>query len=120
MRVHGLGCRLASRAVPTSPTPYRRGVGIPEPEVHFDASSPHHRRGRWGRPPTSTRPTKTTALTPLQREILVLVMNGLTNREIADRLGMTAGGIGTQVGRIVQKLGLTQRAELVATAAWSC
>ena len=61
-------------------------------------------------------------LTPLQREVLVLVGSGLTNREIAARLSATPGWVGTQVGRIVQRLGLTCRAELVAWAArrgWS-
>lgn len=56
-------------------------------------------------------------LTPLQREILVLVGVGLTNREIAARLGTTPGWVGTQVGRIVQRLGLTCRAEVAAWAA---
>lgn len=59
------------------------------------------------------------ALTPLQRDIAVLVMDGLTNQEIANQLGMTAGGVGTQIGRIVQKLGLTRRAELEASGTWS-
>ena len=54
------------------------------------------------------------ALTPLQRDILVLVVNGLTNREIADRLGLTPGLIGTHIGRIMCKLGVTSRAALAA------
>lgn len=53
-------------------------------------------------------------LTPLQREVLVLVVVSLTNREIAARLGTTPGWVGTQVGRIVQRLGLTRRAEVAA------
>ena len=53
-------------------------------------------------------------LTPLQREVLILVGGGLTNREIAARLGTTPGRIGTQVGRIVQRLGLTRRSEIEA------
>ena len=53
-------------------------------------------------------------LTPLQREIVGLIVNGLTNREIAARLGTTPGQVGTQVGRIVQRLGLSRRSEIVA------
>ena len=53
-------------------------------------------------------------LTPLQLQILVLVRNGLTNREIGDRLGGTAGMVATQVGRILERLGLTRRSEIVA------
>ena len=56
----------------------------------------------------------TPALTPHQREIALLVGEGLTNREIAARLGTTPGWVGTQVGRIVQRLGLTCRADIAA------
>ena len=56
-------------------------------------------------------------LTPLQREVLALIGGGLTNREIAARLGTTSGWVGTQVGRIVQRLGLSCRAEVAAWAA---
>ena len=55
-------------------------------------------------------------LTPLQREIVGLVMAGPTNREIAAQLGTTPGWVGTQVGRIVQRLGLTCRADIAARA----
>jgi DNA-binding NarL/FixJ family response regulator len=63
------------------------------------------------------RPQETTyalTLTPNQREIALLVEAGLTNREIAARLGTTAGWVGTQIGRIVQRLGLTCRADIAA------
>ncbi len=53
--------------------------------------------------------------TPLQEEILVLVVNGLTNREVADRLGLTPGLVGAHVGRLTRALGVASRAEL-ATA----
>jgi two-component system nitrate/nitrite response regulator NarL len=55
-------------------------------------------------------------LTPLQREILALAMNGLTNREIANRLDLTPGTVGVQMGRVVKKLGLTSRVEIAAWA----
>jgi DNA-binding NarL/FixJ family response regulator len=54
------------------------------------------------------------ALTPRQCEIVLLVGAGLTNREIAARLRATPGWVGTQVGLIVQRLGLTCRADIVA------
>lgn len=64
------------------------------------------------------RPSQTLALTPLQRDILVLVVNGLTNREIADRLGLTPGLVGTHIGRPHRrKLAVTSRAELAAMGA---
>ena len=57
------------------------------------------------------------ALTPLQRDILVLVVNGLTNKQIAERLGLTPGLIGTHIGRITRELGVTSRAALAAMGA---
>ena len=67
--------------------------------------------------PVQPAPEDAPALTPLQHEILVLVTNGLTNQEIAVRLNTTPGRIGTQIGRIVQRLGLTCRAEVAVWAA---
>jgi DNA-binding CsgD family transcriptional regulator len=55
---------------------------------------------------------KTPRLTPLQQQISILVMNGLTNREIADRLAVTPGTVGREIGRIVLKHGLTRRSQL--------
>ena len=55
-------------------------------------------------------------LTPLQRHILALVLNGLTNRQIGDRLGGTPGMVGTQIGRILQRLGLARRSDILAAA----
>src|SRR5687767_10268289 len=52
------------------------------------------------------RPGDPAALTPLQREIVALVMNGLTNREIAVRLRTTPGAVAVQIGRALHKLGL--------------
>jgi len=57
------------------------------------------------------------SLTPFQREVLILLVDGLTNREIATRLDLTPGRIGTQVGRIVQLLGLTRRADIATRLA---
>jgi len=53
-------------------------------------------------------------LTPLQEEILVLVANGMTNRAIADRLGLTPGLIGMQIGRLTRILDVASRADLAA------
>lgn len=56
----------------------------------------------------------TPGLKPHQREIVLLVEHGLTNDQIAVRLGTTPGWVGMQIGRIVQRLGLTCRADIVA------
>jgi DNA-binding CsgD family transcriptional regulator len=57
-------------------------------------------------------PEDVPTLTPLQREIALLVAHGHTNAEIAERLGVTAGSVAVQVGRIVQRLGLDTRSEI--------
>ena len=57
------------------------------------------------------------SLTPLQRDVLALLVDGLTNWEIATRLDLMPGRIGTQVGRIVRLLGLTRRADITARLA---
>lgn len=54
-------------------------------------------------------------LTPLQREILTLVVNGLSNAEIAEHLQLTPGMVGTQIGRICGHLSVRSRAELRST-----
>jgi DNA-binding CsgD family transcriptional regulator len=61
---------------------------------------------------TEWQPSGASDLTALQREIIRLIVAGRTNAQIADRLGMTPGGVGTQVGRLVERLGLTCRADI--------
>jgi DNA-binding NarL/FixJ family response regulator len=60
------------------------------------------------------RPLETIRLTAIQRTIVLLIADGLTNRAIAAQLGTTPGWVGTQVGRIVERLGVTCRADIVA------
>ena len=55
-------------------------------------------------------------LTPREREVAELLSAGLTNRQIADRLMVTARTVDTHVGHILAKLGFTSRAQI---AAWS-
>ena len=61
-------------------------------------------------------PEDAPVLPPLQREIVRLIVIGRTNPQIAAQLGMTPGGIGTQVGRIVERLRLTCRADIAPWA----
>jgi DNA-binding CsgD family transcriptional regulator len=61
-------------------------------------------------------PEDAPALTPLQREILLLVVHGYTNARIAEQLGMTPGGVAVQVARIVERLGLGTRGEIALWA----
>jgi DNA-binding CsgD family transcriptional regulator len=55
-------------------------------------------------------------LTRLQQEVLLLVMQGCSNQQIALRLGTTPGAVGMQIGRIIEHLGLRCRADIAAWA----
>ena len=55
-------------------------------------------------------------LTSREREVLDLIRVGLTNEEIARRLGITLDGAKYHVSQILSKLGVTSRAEAAAVA----
>ncbi len=62
-----------------------------------------------GRPPTPD------ILTPREWEVLALLRRGLSNREIADELGISLAGAKFHVSEIISKLGVSSREE---AAAW--
>lgn len=55
-------------------------------------------------------------LTPREREVLALIAQGLSNREIADRLVLGLSTVQTHHSHILEKLGLRNRAELIKYA----
>jgi DNA-binding CsgD family transcriptional regulator len=55
------------------------------------------------------------ALTPREREVLDLVRHGLTNEEIAERLGITLDGAKYHVSQILSKLNVATREEAAAS-----
>jgi len=66
--------------------------------------------------PQADRDDDWAPLTPRERDVAALLAAGLTNREIADRLMVTARTVDTHVGNILAKLGFAARAQI---AAWS-
>ncbi len=55
-------------------------------------------------------------LSPREREVLDLIAQGYTNQQIADRLGLSIKTVETYRSRLVEKLGLHSRADLVRYA----
>ncbi|MEU4217683.1 LuxR C-terminal-related transcriptional regulator, partial [Actinoplanes sp. NPDC026623] len=56
-------------------------------------------------------------LTAREREVAVLVAEGLTNRQIAGRLFLSVGTVGVHVGRVLAKLGVGRRAAVATRLA---
>ena len=55
-------------------------------------------------------------LTPREHEVLVLVADGLRNREIASRLGISEHTVKFHLAAVFGKLGASSRTELVRKA----
>ena len=64
-----------------------------------------------------TAPVEPTLFTPRERDVLELVADGLSNKLIADRLGISEHTAKFHVRSLFDKLGADTRADLVARAA---
>ena len=63
------------------------------------------------------RETGIEALTPREQEVIALLAEGLSNKEIAGRLGIAPDTAKFHVGRLIDKLDATGRTDAVAHAA---
>ncbi|AHF68302.1 MULTISPECIES: response regulator [Pseudomonas] len=59
----------------------------------------------------SSRAITTEALTPRERQVLGLVASGFSNREIGEKLGITAGTAKAHVEKVIAKLGAADRTQ---------
>lgn len=69
--------------------------------------------------PPPAGPNPGSALTSREREVLALLVKGLNNNEIADRLSVSHATAKAHVSNILSKLGVSNRAEAVAMAVQS-
>jgi DNA-binding CsgD family transcriptional regulator len=69
-----------------------------------------------GDPTAASRRTDTFGLSGREREVLALVAQGRTNREIGERLFISQKTVGVHVGNILAKLEVSGRVEAAAVA----
>jgi DNA-binding CsgD family transcriptional regulator len=62
------------------------------------------------------RPPHPDVLTPRQQEVLELLREGLTNREIAEKLDISTDGAKFHVSEILTRIGVTSRVDAVRWA----
>ena len=66
---------------------------------------------------SATDPPEIAALSPREREVLLRIARGDTNRQIADHLVISEATARNHVSHVLEKLGLSRRSEAAALAA---
>jgi DNA-binding NarL/FixJ family response regulator len=93
-----------------------RSVAVGEFALGPDASATLVARYVRGARPSAEGQDPLAALTPREQEVFSHVARGLTNAEIAQRLFVGEGTVKTHVARILYKLGLRDRLQVVVFA----
>ncbi len=65
---------------------------------------------------TAATPAADGALTPKEREVLSLLAQGRTNRQIGETLFISAGTVKTHLAHLYEKLGVTDRQQAITQA----
>ena len=128
-RVVLLTAAIESRQVVEALRLGARGLVLKEmaPELLVQAARRVHAGGQWFDPSLVSRaveglvrrgdaPPKSERLTPREREIVAMVVEGLRNRVIAERLGISEGTVKLHLHHVYEKLDLSGRVELLLFA----
>jgi len=73
-----------------------------------------HLAASTNRSTASSRPDEIAGISAREREVLALLAEGLTDREIGERLGISPRTVETHVGSLLSKLGVRNRAQAAA------
>ncbi len=88
-------------------------MAVSRGEAALDAAVQHHVIGAVAQGETAALPD---GLTPREAEVLVLIAEGLSNQEIADRLVVSTATVKSHVNRVFAKAGVRDRAQAVSYA----
>jgi predicted ATPase/DNA-binding NarL/FixJ family response regulator len=92
----------------------RRAAAREGERLEIDESIDYALAGLQPTPAAQNQPLD--ALTPREREVARLVAQGLSNRQVAERLVLTEKTAANHLGRVFEKLGVQSRGQLAARA----